>query len=94
MPVDNYKKLRSKLTKFINAETYYNYAQMALKLKENTEAYSLKTHGVSSQEAYNIADSVFGKKVGYTDSIESFLQKIKDHPGYKMMVHPKKEVAK
>lgn len=91
MPVDNYKKLKIKLTKFINAETYYNYAKMAMQLRENSDEYSLKIHGVRAVEAFNIADAVFGKKVGYTDNIESFLKNIQTVEGYNLKVEQKKK---
>lgn len=92
--IDSHKKLRKKLTSFINSETYYNYAQMAIQLKNNTDQYSLKVHGVTAQDAYNIADSVFGKKVGYTDNIESFLENTKNIPGYNITIEQKKQTVK
>lgn len=60
----------------------YNYCMMAMKIKSMPDEYNIKNHGIATSEAWKIANSVFGESIVFQDTIESFLENVKNIPGY------------
>lgn len=77
--------LHRKFLHFLEVEGYYNYCIMVLEIREKPEEYIVKNYGLPKDSLLILMDDVFARACMWSETIEGFLDKTKNVPGYTLV---------
>jgi len=78
------RSITATLRRLINKEGFYNYAKVAEEALSKSEDYIQAKFGLTKDELKTAFESEFGHACCYQESIESFLEKLRTIPDFKL----------
>jgi hypothetical protein len=79
-------KLVKKLRRIIRTDGLYNYVQLVKQAQDYKPEYVQEKFGLTKEEFLSILVREFNVAVGYQESIDDFLLKLKNIPGYGLSI--------
>lgn len=76
--------IRKRLLHYLAAEGFYNYAQLAEQLRATDPEYLELKYKIQKEDLLALIEGVFGEVVAYQETIDSFLFRTRNEPGYSL----------
>lgn len=73
------------LRRFLRAEGFYNFAMMAMRIKETPDDVIYSYHKMEKRELFAMCEGVFGDACAYQETIATFLYRTKNEIAFTLV---------